>query len=163
MRIFLFLATNIAIMVVAGTVFRLLGFESILMNNGVDLDLGALLVFCALFGMGGSMVSLLLSKWMAKSSTGAQVIEAPSSNVERWLLQTVERLSKDAGIGMPEVAVFNSDMPNAFATGAKSGTSADGSPGKSRLEEEIDERLGEGSGQEIFNALEGLLGNGRRR
>jgi heat shock protein HtpX len=118
MRILLFLATNLAIIVVASITFRLLGFESILAANGVDLDLTALLTFCALIGFGGSFVSLLLSKWMAKRSTRAQVIDQPRNDVERWLLDTVARQAKAAGIGMPEVAIFPSPEPNAFATGA---------------------------------------------
>lgn len=118
MRILLFLATNLAVIVVASITFRVLGFESILQENGVDLDLQALLVFCALIGFGGSLFSLMISKPMAKWSTRAQVIERPGSDTERWLLDTVARLSKQAGIGMPEVAIFPSPEPNAFATGA---------------------------------------------
>lgn len=118
MRILLFLATNLAIVVVASITFRLLGFESILAANGVDLDLTALLVFCALIGFGGSFVSLLLSKPMAKMSTRAQVITEPRNATERWLLDTVARQAKQAGIGMPEVAIFPAAEPNAFATGA---------------------------------------------
>ena len=118
MRILLFLGTNLAIIVVASITFRLLGFESILQENGVDLDLTALLVFCALIGFGGSLLSLLISKRMAKWSTGAEVIEQPRNDGERWLLQTVKRLSQEAGIAMPEVAIFPSQDPNAFATGA---------------------------------------------
>lgn len=118
MRILLFLATNLAVIVLASITFRLLGFESILQQNGVDLDLQALLVFCALIGFGGSLFSLMISKPMAKWSTKAQVIERPGNDTERWLLETVQRLSQKAGIGMPEVAVFPSPEPNAFATGA---------------------------------------------
>jgi heat shock protein HtpX len=118
MRILLFLATNLAVIVLASITFRLLGFESILQQNGVDLDLQALLVFCALIGFGGSLFSLMISKPMAKWSTKAQVIERPGNDTERWLLETVQRLSQKAGIGMPEVAIFPSPEPNAFATGA---------------------------------------------
>jgi heat shock protein HtpX len=118
MRILLFLGTNIAVLLVASMTFRLLGFESILYSNGVDLDLTALLVFCALFGFGGSLVSLMLSKKIAKWSTKAQVIEQPRNQSEQWLVDTVARLAEKAGIGMPEVAVFPSPEPNAFATGA---------------------------------------------
>jgi heat shock protein HtpX len=118
MRILLFLGTNLAIILLASLTFRLLGFESILYNNGVDLNLNALLVFCALFGFGGSFISLLLSKKIAKWSTRAQVIEQPRNQSERWLLDTVARLADKAGIGMPEVAVFPAAEPNAFATGA---------------------------------------------
>ena len=118
MRILLFLATNIAVMLVAGVVFSLLGFEGVLKDNGVDLDPVALLVFCGLFGMGGSLVSLAMSKWVAKRSMGAAVIENPRNATERWLVETVEKLAAKAEIGMPEVAVFQSPQPNAFATGA---------------------------------------------
>ncbi len=118
MRVLLFLATNLAVIVLASVTFSLLGFEGILKNNGVDLDLQALLVFCALIGFGGSFISLLLSKWMAKRSTGAQVIDQPRNDTERWLVDTVARQAKAAGIGMPEVAIFAANEPNAFATGA---------------------------------------------
>jgi len=117
MRILLFLATNLAVLVLVGTLFTLLGFEGILAANGVDLNLQALLVFCGLFGMGGSLVSLFISKWMAKRSTGAYIIETPRNRDEQWLVETVAELARDAGIGMPEVGVFPSDAPNAFATG----------------------------------------------
>ncbi|EED35412.1 peptidase HtpX [Luminiphilus syltensis NOR5-1B] len=117
MRILLFLATNLAVLVLVGTVFTLLGFDSILAANGVDLDLKALLVFCALFGFGGSLVSLLLSKWMAKRSTGTAIISAPRNREEQWLVDTVAELADAAGIGMPEVGVFPSEASNAFATG----------------------------------------------
>ena len=114
----LFLGTNLAVILVASMTFRLLGFESILYNNGVDLNLQALLVFCALFGFGGSLISLMLSKKIAKWSTKAQIIEQPGNQSEKWLVDTVARLSEKAGIGMPDVAVFPSPEPNAFATGA---------------------------------------------
>ena len=118
MRIVLFLLTNLAVLMLASVTFRLLGFESILQANGVDLNLQALLVFCALIGFGGAFISLLISKWMAKRATGAQVIDSPRNETERWLVATVERQAKAAGIGMPEVAIFPSNQPNAFATGA---------------------------------------------
>lgn len=117
-RILLFLGTNLAVVLLASMTFRLLGFESILYNNGVDLNLQALLVFCALLGFGGSFISLLMSKPIAKWSTKAQVIAEPRTDGERWLVQTVARQAEQAGIGMPEVAVFPSPEPNAFATGA---------------------------------------------
>lgn len=117
MRILLFLATNVAVLVLVGSVFTLLGFEGFLAANGVDLNLQALLVFCALFGMSGALVSLFLSKWMAKRSTGATIIETPRNREEKWLLDTVAELSRTAGIGMPQVGIFPSDAPNAFATG----------------------------------------------
>lgn len=118
MRVLLFLATNLAVIAVASVTFRLLGLEGILAENGVDLNLTSLLIFCGLIGMGGAFVSLAISKWMAKRTTGAQVITNPSSATERWLVDTVARQAKEAGIGMPEVAIFPSAQPNAFATGA---------------------------------------------
>jgi heat shock protein HtpX len=117
MRILLFLATNIAVLVLVSIVFNLLGLEGILHNNGVDLNLGSLLVMCAIFGFGGSLISLFLSKWMAKRGTGAYVIEQPRNKDEQWLLDTVRELAQQAGIGMPEVAIFPSQAANAFATG----------------------------------------------
>ena len=117
MRILLFLATNLAVMILVSIVFQLLGFQGVLMANGVDLNLQALLVFCGLFGFGGSFISLLLSKWMAKRSTGTLLIDQPRNREERWLLETVESISREAGIKMPEVGIFPSDSANAFATG----------------------------------------------
>lgn len=117
MRILLFLATNLAVLVLVSVIFNLLGLEGILTNNGVDLNLSSLLVFCGLFGMSGSLISLLLSKFMAKRGTGTQIIETPGSREEEWLLETVKSLANDAGIGMPEVGIFPSDAANAFATG----------------------------------------------
>jgi heat shock protein HtpX len=117
MRILLFLATNIAVLVLVSIVFNLLGLQGILSANGVDLNLSSLLVFCALFGFFGSFVSLLLSKFMAKRGTGTDIIETPRNREEQWLLDTVKSLSEEAGIGMPEVGVFPSDAANAFATG----------------------------------------------
>lgn len=117
MRILLFLATNLAVLVLVSVIFNLLGLEGILTNNGVDLNLSSLLVFCGLFGMSGSLISLLLSKFMAKRGTGTQIIETPGNREEEWLLETVKSLANDAGIGMPEVGIFPSDAANAFATG----------------------------------------------
>lgn len=117
MRILLFLATNLAVLVLVSIVFNLLGFQSILAANGVDLNLSALLVFCALFGFGGSLISLLLSKWMAKRSTGTYLVSSPRNQDEQWLLSTVQDLAREAGIGMPEVGIFPSESANAFATG----------------------------------------------
>ena len=117
MRIVLFLATNLAVLVLVSIIFNLLGLEGILANNGVDLNLGGLLIFCGLFGMGGSLISLLLSKFMAKRGTGTQLIESPQSREEQWLVDTVKSLADDAGIGMPEVGIFPSDAANAFAIG----------------------------------------------
>ena len=117
MRILLFMATNIAVLVLVSLVFSLLGLEGILSANGVDLNLTSLLVFCALFGFTGSLASLLLSKYMAKRGTGTYIVEAPRNRDEQWLLDTVKSLSQEAGIGMPEVGIFPSDAANAFATG----------------------------------------------
>jgi heat shock protein HtpX len=117
MRILLFLATNIAVLVLVSIVFNLLGLEGILAANGVDLNLGALLVMCALFGFGGSLISLFLSKWMAKRATGIRIIDQPANRDEQWLLDTVRELAREAGVGMPEVGIFPSEAANAFATG----------------------------------------------
>ena len=117
MRILLFLATNMAVLVLVSIVFNLLGLQGILAENGVDLNLGSLLVFCAIFGFGGSLISLFLSKWMAKRGTGTYIIEQPRNRDEQWLLDTVKELADEAGIGMPEVGIFPSEAANAFATG----------------------------------------------
>jgi heat shock protein HtpX len=117
-RIFLFLLTNIAIIVLLSITLSLLGVEGILAANGSDLDLQALLVFSAVFGFGGAFISLLISKWMAKRMTGAVVIESPNNNLEKRLIETVEKQAKIVGIKMPEVAIFPSSSMNAFATGA---------------------------------------------
>ena len=109
-RVALFLATNLAVLVLAGIVMSLLGVN--------PNQLGGLLVFAAIFGFGGSLISLLTSKWMAKRATGAQVIEQPRNDAERWLVATVQRQAQAAGIGMPEVAVYDAPEINAFATGA---------------------------------------------
>ena len=109
-RIALFLATNFAVLILASIVMSLLGVNPSQMSG--------LLVMAAIFGFGGSFISLLLSKWMAKRSTGAVVITEPRNQTERWLLATVERQAKAAGIGMPEVAVYEGPEINAFATGA---------------------------------------------
>jgi heat shock protein HtpX len=116
-RIFLYLATNLAIVVVLGITLRLLGFERFLDEQGVGLDINSLLLFAAVFGFGGSFISLAISKWSAKRFTGAQVIETPRNASEQWLLATVRRQAEAAGIGMPEVAIYNAPDVNAFATG----------------------------------------------
>jgi heat shock protein HtpX len=116
-RIFLFLVTNLAIVFVLSITLRLLGVERILDAQGVGLDLNSLLVFAAVIGFGGSLISLAISKWTAKHMTGARVIERPANATEQWLVNTVQRQAQKAGIGMPEVAVFDSPDPNAFATG----------------------------------------------
>ncbi len=117
-RIALFLITNIAIVFVLSISLRLFGFTGYLDAQGVDLNLNSVLIFAFVFGMGGSFISLLISKWSAKRMTGAKVIERPSSETESWLVNTVQSQAQRAGIGMPEVAIFNSPQPNAFATGA---------------------------------------------
>lgn len=117
LRILLFLATNLAIIIVASITLNLLGVESILAQNGVDLDLGALLIFCAVFGMVGSFISLALSKPIAKWSTRTQLIERPRTQEEQWLVSTVKELTRNAGIAMPELGVFPAEQANAFATG----------------------------------------------
>ena len=114
-RIFLFLATNLAIVLVLSLTMRLLGVEPYLNENG--LNLGALLIFAAVMGFGGSLISLALSKWMAKKSVGAEVISDPRTPEELWLVQTVARQAQAAGIKMPEVAIWDSPEVNAFATG----------------------------------------------
>jgi len=117
-RIFLFLITNIAIMVILSITLRILGVESLLMQNGSDLNIDALVIFSGIFGFGGAFISLAISKWMAKRMTGAIVISSPKNNIEKWLIETVKKQSKIVGIKMPEVAIFPSNQMNAFATGA---------------------------------------------
>ncbi|MCF6217996.1 MAG: protease HtpX [Gammaproteobacteria bacterium] len=115
-RILLFLATNLAIILILSITLRLLGVDSILAQNGT-LNLNSLLIFSAVFGFGGSFISLAISKWMAKRATGAQVITQPSNEMEKWLVDTVACQAQQAGIGMPEVAIYDSPEVNAFATG----------------------------------------------
>ncbi|WP_028838144.1 protease HtpX [Thermomonas fusca] len=109
-RVFLFLATNLAVLALVSIVMSVLGVN--------PNQFGGLLIMAALFGFGGSIISLLLSKWMAKRSTGAHVIEQPRNEAEQWLLSTVRRQAEAAGIGMPEVAIYDAPEINAFATGA---------------------------------------------
>jgi heat shock protein HtpX len=116
-RIALFLATNAAILVLISIVFKVFGFEGILAANGVDLNLQALLVMSTVIGFGGSFISLAMSKFLAKRSMGVRIIEQPANQAEHWLVSTVKRQAEQAGIGMPEVGIFNSPEPNAFATG----------------------------------------------
>ena len=118
LRIGLFLATNIAIMALIAIIFQVLGLESTLAENRVDLNLQALLVLSGVIGFGGSIISLLMSKWLAKKTMGVHLIESPSNEIESWLVGTVQRQAQQAGIGMPEVGIFDSPSPNAFATGA---------------------------------------------
>ena len=119
-RVVLFLLTNLAVMLVLSVVTSLLGVNKFLTANG--LNVGMLFVFAAVIGFGGAFISLLMSKTMAKWSTGAQVITQPSSSTEVWLVDTVERLSRKAGLPMPEVAIYDGE-PNAFATGATKNSS----------------------------------------
>ena len=116
-RIMLFIMTNIAIMVVLSITLRLLGVDSILAENGSDLNIQALVILSGVIGFGGSIVSLLISKWMAKRMTGSVVITNPTTNVEKWLISTVEKQAKIVGIKMPEGAIFPTSAMNAFATG----------------------------------------------
>lgn len=121
-RIFLFLVTNLAVVVVLGIAMNLLGVGRYLTANGMDL--GQLLIFSAIIGFTGSFISLLISKWMAKKSTGARVIDPnrPANAREAWLVNTVHQLADRAGIGRPEVAIYDGP-PNAFATGASKNNS----------------------------------------
>lgn len=118
-RIGLFLMTNIAVIFILNITMRLLGFESILDRQGIDLNLNALLVFAAVIGFSGSLISLAISKWTAKRMTGARVIEQPADAQERWLVETVQRQAAQAGIGMPDVAIYDAPDVNAFATGMR--------------------------------------------
>ncbi|ODC03915.1 zinc metalloprotease HtpX [Terasakiispira papahanaumokuakeensis] len=115
MRILLFLATNLAVVLVASVTLSLLGVDGYMSRQG--LDLGSLLVFCFVFGMAGSLISLLMSKKMAQWSTGTQIIEHPRNAQEKWLVDTVSELAQKAGIGMPTVGIFPAAQSNAFATG----------------------------------------------
>lgn len=114
-RIFLFLGTNLAILLVLNVTMRLLGIEPYLQQQGIDYR--SLLIFAAVLGMGGAFISLAMSKWTAKRFTGARVIETPQNSTQQWLLETVRRQAREAGIGMPEVAIYNAPEINAFATG----------------------------------------------
>ncbi|WP_126444220.1 protease HtpX [Sulfuricystis multivorans] len=114
-RIILFLATNLAIVLVLSISMRLLGIAPYLQASGIDP--GALLIFAAVMGFGGSLISLAMSKWSAKMAMGVQVIEAPANSTEFWLVETVRKQAEKAGIGMPEVGIYDSAEVNAFATG----------------------------------------------
>jgi heat shock protein HtpX len=120
-RILLFLATNLAIVLVLSLTMRLLGVEPYLNEQG--LNLGSLLIFAAVMGFGGSFISLAISKWMAKKSMGVRVIEAPSTTTEFWLVETIRKYSAQAGIKMPEVGIYESPDVNAFATGMSKNSS----------------------------------------
>ena len=116
-RIFLFVLTNIAVLLVLSIVLRLLGVDTALEQQGGGFNTQGLLIMAAVMGMGGSFISLAMSKWSAKRMTGARVIEQPGNPTEKWLFETVKRQALKAGIGMPEVAVYDAPAPNAFATG----------------------------------------------
>ena len=117
LRIGLFMATNIAILALFTIIFQTLGLEQYLAAQGINANLTGMLIMCAMFGFGGSFISLLISKWMAKRSSGTQIISQPSTPDERWLMETVADLAKKANIGMPEVGIFPAQQSNAFATG----------------------------------------------
>ena len=119
MRIVLFLVTNIAVMVVISVLFSVFGVGQVLDANGVDLDLGKLLIYSAIIGFTGSILSLLISKPMAKWQTGAKLVNDASDPDSQWLVSRVRAHAQAAGIGMPDVAIFPADAPNAFATGAR--------------------------------------------
>ena len=116
-RIMLYLATNIAVLAVLSVTMRLLGIDSLLDEQGAGLNMTSLLIFAGIIGFSGSFISLAISKWTAKRLTGAEVITSPKNSTEKWLVDTVSRQAQQAGIGMPEVAIFQSPQPNAFATG----------------------------------------------
>jgi heat shock protein HtpX len=115
-RIVLLVATNFAILIVLSVTMQLLGVDQMLAQE-TGLNLYGLLVMAAIFGFGGSFISLLISKWMAKMAVGAHVVEVPANTTERWLVDTVKRQADKAGIGMPEVAIYDAPDINAFATG----------------------------------------------
>ena len=120
-RIFLFLATNMAIVLVLSVTMRLLGVEPYLNANG--LNLSALLIFAAVMGFGGSLISLAMSKWLAKKSMGVHIIEAPTNSTEFWLIEAVRKYSQQVGIQMPEVGIYDAPDVNAFATGMSKNSS----------------------------------------
>jgi len=116
-RIFLFVVTNLAIVLVLSIVAQVTGLDAWLTQQGGSLE--GLLVFAALFGFGGALISLAISKWMAVRAMGVRIIRQPESATEQWLLDTVRSLADKAGVGMPEVGIFDSPQPNAFATGPR--------------------------------------------
>ena len=117
LRILLFLATNFGILLVLSISMRLLGIDTLLEQQGGGINLNGLLIFAAIFGMGGAFISLAMSKWLAKKSMAVRIIDSPSTSTEQWLLSTVASHAQQAGISMPEVGIFDSPSPNAFATG----------------------------------------------
>jgi len=116
-RIGLFLITNLAVLVVLSMSMRLLGVDQMLANEQIGINLTGLLIMAAIIGFGGSFISLAISKWMAKRSMGVRIIESPANQNEAWLVNLVQQQARKAGIGMPEVGIFDSPVPNAFATG----------------------------------------------
>ena len=116
-RIVLFLITNLAVLFVLNITMRILGVDRMLAQSGGGLNLTALLIFAGVIGFGGSLISLAMSKWSAKMMTGAQVIDQPRTGAEQWLVETVRRHAQKAGIGMPDVAIYDGPDINAFATG----------------------------------------------
>lgn len=122
-RVFYFIVVNIAILLVLSIFLSLTGFTGILQSNGIDLDYDSLMLFSLVFGMGGSFISLYMSKWMAKSMAGVKVINNPSNEFEHWYFNVVKDQSTALGIKMPEIGIFNTSQPNAFATGASKNSS----------------------------------------
>ena len=118
-RVMLFILTNMAVLLVLSIVYNILLASGVLGPWANPGTLAGLLVMAAIFGMGGAFISLLMSKWMARMSTGAQIVETPRNADEAWLKSTVERLARQAGVGTPDVAIYDSPVPNAFATGAR--------------------------------------------
>lgn len=117
MRVGLFVATNILVLLVASVVFKLVGLDDWMARQGAWMSPTGMLIFAAVFGMGGSFISLAISKWMAKRATGAKLIDGSEGEAQRWLVETIRRQAREAGIGMPEVAVYDAPEMNAFATG----------------------------------------------
>ena len=126
MRIFLFLLTNAAVLLLISVLFHLFGLGQYFYNHGLSINFENLLLSSAVIGMSGSFISLMMSKWMAKQSMGVYVIERPSNPTEQWLVETVARQAQRLGIGMPEVGMFDTPEPNAFATGMRTSRSAIG-------------------------------------
>jgi len=122
-RVMLFILTNLAVILILSVVLNLLGVDRVLDEQGIGLDIRNLLIFAAVFGFGGSFISLAMSKWTAKRMTGARVITTPRNADEVWLVNTVKHHAEQAGIGMPEVAVYDAPDPNAFATGMRRNSS----------------------------------------
>ena len=122
-RILFFLITNIAILLVLSIFLSLIGFTGILQDNGIDLDYNSLMLFSLVFGMGGSFISLYMSKWMAKKMAGVKVIQSPSNEFEKWYFNVVEKQSQRLDIKIPEIGIFESPQPNAFATGSSKNNS----------------------------------------